>query len=116
MMRSILIKEIKAEARTVGCLTKPDRMDSGQALDQWIRILRGEEYQLGLGYHVIKNNPKPEVDHTTARKQEAALFSQNESWTTELTMYKQRVWQHTITNRTPSKIDRADPHEFARYH
>ena len=85
-----LIKEMKAEARTVGCLTKPDRMDPGEALDQWIRILRGEEYQLGLGYHVIKNNPNPEVDHATARKEEAAFFSRNEPWTTALSMYSNR--------------------------
>ena len=85
-----LIKELKAEARTVGCLTKPDRMDPGEALDQWIRILRGEEYQLGFGYHVIKNNPNPEVDHTTARQEEAAFFRENEPWTTALNVYSHR--------------------------
>ena len=85
-----LIKEMKAEARTVGCLTKPDRMDPGEALDQWIRILRGEEYQLGFGYHVIKNNANPDIDHATARKEEAAFFTENEPWTTVLNMYSNR--------------------------
>ena len=85
-----LIKEMKAEARTVGCLTKPDRMDPGEALDQWIRILRGEEYQLGFGYHVIKNNPNPDVDHATARIEEAAFFRENEPWTTALNMHSNR--------------------------
>ena len=86
-----LIKEMKAEARTVGCLTKPDRMDPGEALDQWIRILHGEEYQLGFGYHVIKNNPNPEVDHATARIEETAFFRENEPWTIALSMYSGRL-------------------------
>lgn len=30
-----LIKELKAEARTVGCLTKPDRRQEGESMDQW---------------------------------------------------------------------------------
>lgn len=54
---SRLIREAKAEARTVGCLTKPDRLQDGESLEQWIRILKGERFQLGFGYFVIKNNP-----------------------------------------------------------
>jgi GTPase SAR1 family protein len=85
-----LIKELKAEARTMGCLTKPDRREPGEALDQWVQILHGQKYQLGFGYHVIKNNPNPRVDHATARREEAAFFSENEPWTTELSAYSDR--------------------------
>ena len=85
-----LIKDMKAEARTLGCVTKPDRRDPGEALDQWIKILRGEEYHLGFGYHVIKNNPDPRVDHATARREEAGFFDENEPWTTTLSAYSGR--------------------------
>ena len=85
-----LIKEMKAVARTIGCLTKPDRREPGEALDHWIRILRGEEFQLGFGYHVIKNNPNPEVDHVTARKEEATFFDETEPWTTMLKAHRYR--------------------------
>lgn len=85
-----LIHEMKAEPRTVGCLTKPDRIANDDALDQWVQILRGEAFQLGFGYHVIKNNQNPDVDHATARREEAAFFSNNAPWTTELSAYNDR--------------------------
>ena len=54
---SRLIKDLKAQDRTVGCLTKPDRIQQGESLDLWLDILNGKSYRLGFGYHVIKNNP-----------------------------------------------------------
>jgi len=85
-----LIQEMKAEPRTVGCLTKPDRMATDDALDQWAQILGGEAFQLGFGYHVIKNNQNPDVDHATARREEAAFFSNQEPWTAELSVFDDR--------------------------
>lgn len=87
---SRLIRELKAEGRTVGCLTKPDRMQVGESLDQWLQILDGETFRLGFGYHVIKNNPDTRVDHTTARFEEQAFFDEEEPWTTTLRTYSQR--------------------------
>lgn len=87
---SRLIKELKAEGRTVGCLTKPDRMQVGESLDQWLHILNGKSYRLGFGYHVIKNNPDTRVDHATARLEEQAFFDEEEPWTTTLRTYSHR--------------------------
>lgn len=85
-----LIKEMKAEGRTVGCLTKPDNMGRGESLDQWVQILGGQLFRLGYGYHVIKNNPDHRVNHATARVEEAAFFDGCEPWTTELSCYHDR--------------------------
>ena len=81
---SQLIREAKAEPRTVGCVTKPDRRQIGEPLDQWIQILNGKRFHLGHGYYVIKNNPDPSVDHAVARAEEVAFFEGHEPWTTIL--------------------------------
>ena len=103
-----LIRDMKAEARTVGCLTKPDRLDPEQALEQWIKILRGEEFKLGFGYHVIKNNPDPQVDHATARREEAAFFSDQEPWNTTLSAYSEHfgtsLLQTALSQRLTAQI------------
>ncbi|KAF6240067.1 hypothetical protein HO173_001677 [Letharia columbiana] len=87
---SRLIRELKAQGRTIGCLTKPDRMQVGESLDQWLGILNGETFRLGFGYHVIKNNPDTRVDHATARLEEQAFFDEEEPWTTTLSAYSHR--------------------------
>lgn len=87
---SKLVRDIRAEARTVGCLTKPDRMQPAESLQQWNQILSGESFRLGFGYHVIKNNPDSRVDHATARREETAFFSEQEPWATEMKAYHDR--------------------------
>lgn len=87
---SRLIRELNAQSRTVGCLTKPDRMQVGESLDQWLDILNGKTFRLGFGYHVVKNNPDASVDHATARLEEQAFFKGEEPWTTSLKEYSHR--------------------------
>ena len=85
-----LIRDLKAESRTMGCLTKPDRLQQGESIKQWVDILKGKRYPLGLGYYVIKNNPDPSVDHAIARTEEAAFFENREPWTTLLRSHNPR--------------------------
>lgn len=103
-----LVKKVKAEGRTVGCLTKPDRIQNGESLDQWIQVLSGERFHLGFGYHVIKNNPDARVDHATARKEEAAFFDENEPWTTTLNAHSRRfgtlLLQTALSQRLTAQI------------
>ncbi|KAL9100044.1 MAG: hypothetical protein Q9163_004537 [Psora crenata] len=73
-----LVRELKAESRTIGCLTKPDRRQEGECLDQWIEILQGERFRLGHGYYVVKNNPDATVDHAVARREEAHFFEDSD--------------------------------------
>ena len=103
-----LITEMKAEARTVGCLTKPDNLAKGDSLTQWNQILSGQLYELGYGYHVIKNNSDPEVDHAVARGEEVAFFNGAEPWTTTLSAYRHRFGtlplQSTLSDRLTAQI------------
>lgn len=86
---SVLIRRAKAEARTVGVLTKPDRIQDGESLSQWIQILENKRFLLGLGYFVVKNNPDPLVDHTIARTEEDDFF-RNPPWSTGLKQFRNR--------------------------
>lgn len=87
-----IIRDISgARDRTVGVLTKPDRVElkTGNEYDQWREILRGEKFATGHGYFVVQNNPDPRIDHATARADEGYFFS-NPPWTTELAEYNDR--------------------------
>ena len=84
-----LIRKIKAEARTVGVLTKPDRIQSGESWDQWTDILESQKFKLGFGYFVVKNNPDTRIDNATARLEEQAFFDQH-PWNTEMNEYQAR--------------------------
>ena len=105
---SRLIREVKAEARTVGVLTKPDRYQRGESLDQWIQVLTGKKFRLGFGYFVIKNNPDPRVDHATSRAEENVFFSEEEPWATTLNAYNDRFGtlklQTNLSHRLTAQI------------
>ena len=105
-----LIRDLKAEGRTIGCLTKPDRLQEGESMDQWIEILNGQRYNLGFGYFVIKNNPDPSVDHATARVEEAEFFSATEPWAAVLKAHSARFGtlslQTTLSQRLTNQIQK----------
>ncbi|PYH78166.1 Dynamin family protein [Aspergillus uvarum CBS 121591] len=85
-----LMREVKsAKARTLGVLTKPDRIQTGESYVQWVEILEGEKFRLGHGYYVIRNNPDPTVQHAQARLEENAFFA-SEPWATELAAYQEK--------------------------
>lgn len=71
-----LIGRIKgAKERTLGVLTKPDRLASYESFTQYKDILEGKVYGLGHGYFVVRNNPDPDVLHAIARSEEDAFFA-----------------------------------------
>lgn len=78
------------ELLTVGVLTKPDRVQEAESLDQWVQILAGQRFELGHGYHVVKNNPDTTVDHATARAQEQDFFAKHSPWSTTLKQWDYR--------------------------
>lgn len=65
-------------------------MQPGESLDQWVSILSGRKFKLGYGYHVVKNNPDPLVDHATARREEKQFFQTVEPYATQLADYESR--------------------------
>lgn len=84
-----IIRDAGAKMRTVGVLTKPDRMQTGESYDQWREILEGRKFSLGHGYYVVKNNPDASVEHAQAREEETVFFA-SEPWSTELSDYSGR--------------------------
>ena len=73
-----------------GVLTKPDRVQEGESLEQWKAILNGDKLRLGLGYHVVKNNPNPNISHGIAREEEMEFFRNVEPYASQLEEYKTR--------------------------
>ncbi|KAJ3034290.1 hypothetical protein HK097_004558 [Rhizophlyctis rosea] len=69
--------------RTLGVLTKPDTIEPGTH-DRWLQVLLGQNWSLQLGYWVVKNPSKSELDkHITfedARKREEYFFSSQQPW------------------------------------
>lgn len=78
-----------AKSRTLGVLTKPDRVQVGESHDQWIDILGGHKFSLGHGYYVVRNNPDPGVEHSQAREEETLFFASH-PWSTVFAPYQER--------------------------
>ncbi|KAJ3319684.1 hypothetical protein HDU76_000474 [Blyttiomyces sp. JEL0837] len=69
--------------RTIGVLTKPDTIEPGTH-DRWLQIMQGQTYPLKLGYWMIKNPSKTELDrHVSfedARVREETFFASQSPW------------------------------------
>ncbi|KAL8642029.1 MAG: hypothetical protein Q9228_001240 [Teloschistes exilis] len=100
---SKLVHTLGAQNRTIGVLTKPDRVQSGESMSQWIDILNERKFKLGHGYYVIKNNPDPTVNHAIARQEEEEFFSQSEPWAKSLCAHQNRFGTLKL-QRTLSKL------------
>ncbi|KAI9835841.1 MAG: hypothetical protein M1819_001739 [Sarea resinae] len=89
-----IIRDVRAQGRTIGVLTKPDRIPRGDPYDQWQRILHGEQYQLGHGYYVTKQPAQASlaagITHAQARAEETHFFATTEPWASELAQYRER--------------------------
>lgn len=84
-----IIREVGATSRTLGVLTKPDRIGYGEGYDQWKEILRGEKFTVGHSYYVVRNNPSPLVEHAQAREEEEEFFNDG-PWRNELAEHSDR--------------------------
>lgn len=67
--------------RTLGVLTKPDLVDPG-AEKHVIDLLQGRTHQLKLGWHVLRNAGKAELEKPVAVRQALgrSFFVQNAPW------------------------------------
>ncbi|KAJ5225604.1 hypothetical protein N7468_006829 [Penicillium chermesinum] len=85
-----LVGEVKgAKERTLGVLTKPDKLDGRESYQQWEDILNGSKFKLGRGYYVVRNNPDPSVSNDQAREEEVRFFSTS-LWVNSLKAYQGR--------------------------
>ncbi|KAK4550271.1 hypothetical protein LTR36_003238 [Oleoguttula mirabilis] len=70
-----------AKKRTIGVITKPDRLDQGSDDEKKaIRLARNESLHLGLGWHVLKNVPHERARSAGDRDEEEADFFAKRSW------------------------------------
>ena len=83
-----LIKRAKATERTIGVLTKPDRLNN-ESIDQYASILRNERFPLGKGYYVVLNNTRDE-DPARARQREEDFFKATQYFSHDLAAYRDR--------------------------
>ena len=99
-----LMRDVRgANSRTLGVLTKPDRIQTGESYEQWIEILEGDKFRLGHGYYVVRNNPDPDIEHSRAREEEAAFFASN-PWSTDLTAYQGRFGTRNLQTALSSLL------------
>ncbi|RAK97752.1 putative dynamin GTPase [Aspergillus ibericus CBS 121593] len=85
-----IMQEVRgAKSRTMGVLTKPDRIQTGESYVQWVEILEGDKFSLGHGYYVVRNNPDPSIEHSTAREEEDNFFAES-PWATDLGLYQDK--------------------------
>ncbi|KAL8948932.1 MAG: hypothetical protein Q9222_004919 [Ikaeria aurantiellina] len=110
---SKLVQELNAQDRTIGVLTKPDRVQHGESSAQWIDILQGKKFRLGHGYYVVKNNPDPEVTHAVAREEEEEFFNRKEPWVKTLSSHQERFGtlklQRILSKRLTAQIKTSLP-------
>ena len=85
-------------------ITKPDRFQKGESLEQWDQILGGARYHLGLGYYVVKNNPDTAVSNTTARMEEDTFFSKDKPWSTKLSRYRDHFGTSKLVTALSQKL------------
>ena len=110
-----IIRRFDAETRTVGVLTKPDRIQLDESRDQWTDILKGQKFKLGFGYFVVKNNPDTRVDNATARQEELAFFRQH-PWNTELNRYQSRFGTFKLQTSLSDKLTAQIKNRFVLFY
>ncbi|KAF2760379.1 hypothetical protein EJ05DRAFT_282772 [Pseudovirgaria hyperparasitica] len=99
---SSLLRKIRAENRTVGILTKPDRLPKGDPVDLWQAILAGRKYPLKHAYYVTKQPSQAEmsfVDHAQARRDEEHFFESEQPWCTELASFSAQFGTRKLQER-----------------
>ncbi|KAF3015063.1 hypothetical protein E8E14_010944 [Neopestalotiopsis sp. 37M] len=86
-----LIREAKAQGRTVGIMTKAD-MHRKEDIASWLSVLRGEKHRVGYGYFITS---RPALDNHESLERmnqwEEQFFNVNdERWPQEFSPYNDR--------------------------
>lgn len=98
-----LLRKYGAIDRCLGILTKPDRLPRGDPVDRWEGILKGDAFQLGHGYHVVRNPSQAEldkgVDHAGARKLETDWFQGMKPWCDRFLVFSDRFGTEKLQDK-----------------
>jgi hypothetical protein len=92
--------------RTLGVLTKPDRVEEG-VFSKWKPVLEGTENKLVHGYYVVKNPDKKQLgsmNHQEAREDEKRLF-QEARWTSLGSAIMARLGSDNLATRLSSLLE-----------
>ncbi|CAE6433884.1 unnamed protein product [Rhizoctonia solani] len=105
--------------RTIGVLTKPDRIESGEE-QKWLAFIRGETEALSKGWFCVKQPSPSELEErlswNEARQREQEFFSTRHPWATQglsvrhhfgtarLTTRLSEILSDLIQTRMPSLI------------
>ncbi|KAH9965473.1 P-loop containing nucleoside triphosphate hydrolase protein [Russula dissimulans] len=92
-------------SRTIGVLTKPDRIPTGEE-DSWIRMIQGQhgdDEHGGIEYFSVKNpdsqDVKQGISYEEARKKETDFFSTKEPWSSLDWLYQRRLGTQKLVRR-----------------
>jgi hypothetical protein len=81
---SAILSDLGANSRTIGVLTKPDRLPADHDGHTWRDVLEGKAFPQGHGYFAVKQlaqqNLKNGTPHTEARVMERSYFD-SPAWT-----------------------------------
>ncbi|KAH9965472.1 P-loop containing nucleoside triphosphate hydrolase protein [Russula dissimulans] len=91
--------------RTIGVLTKPDRIPTGEE-GSWIRMIQGQhddDEHNGIEYFSVKNpdsqDIKQGISYEEARKKETEFFSTKEPWSTLEWLHQRRLGTQKLVRR-----------------
>lgn len=103
-----LLSEEYANDRTIGVLTKPDRLQNDDRVEGWIEVLRGEAFVKGHGYYVVKQpsqqDLKSGITHAQARTQETLFFA-SEGWTSRFSGFEDRLGTAKLQEVLSEKLE-----------
>ena len=108
-----IIRDVKsAKERTLGVLTKPDKLSGEDSHTQWVEMLDGTKFQLGHGYFVVRNNANPEIDYLQAREEED-LYFESSFWSGQMARHQERFGvrrlQSALSNVLMTQIQKCLP-------
>ncbi|KAH7074308.1 interferon-induced GTP-binding protein Mx [Paraphoma chrysanthemicola] len=103
-----IARELKADDRCVGVLTKPDRLPEGTSDTMLRDILEHKKFPLGHGYFVVRNLGQDQIEagatHQDARTQEQYFFETEEPWSTTLQSHKARFGTYGLQSFLSGKL------------
>ncbi|KAH7069679.1 interferon-induced GTP-binding protein Mx [Paraphoma chrysanthemicola] len=103
-----IARELKADERCVGVLTKPDRLPEGTSDTMLQDILEHKKFPLGHGYFVVRNLGQDQIEagltHQDARTQEQYFFETEAPWSTTLRSHEARFGTHGLQSFLSGKL------------
>ncbi|KAK8241243.1 P-loop containing nucleoside triphosphate hydrolase protein [Phyllosticta capitalensis] len=99
----LVYSETNAKHRTLGILTKPDRLPEGDPLKRWEGIINGDLFANGHGWHVVKNPSQADIDrdmdHAAARRGETTFFTNTAPWNSGFARFQNRFGTRKLEDR-----------------